>query len=323
MSDAIRARMEAIAALSGRVFDVLVIGGGITGCAIARDAALRGLSVALVEKDDFASGTSSRSSRLIHGGVRYLEHGQIHLVFESSAERRRLLSLAPHLVRPLAFTWPVYRGARVSRWKLGLGLTVYDALALFRNVHRHRRLSARAVLEREPGLASDGLRGGALYYDASTDDARLALANAIGATERGAVVVNHARVDSLLVVNGRVVGAHVRDVLSDVMIDVRASIVINATGPWSDSLRALDAAACPQPRGQAVRGSKGTHIAVPRERIGNQAALTLLSPVDGRVMFVLPSGDCAIVGTTDTFTASSPDDVRPTEEDIAYLLSSA
>src|SRR5215510_14356491 len=135
--------------LSNTKFDLLVIGGGITGCGIARDAALRGLTVALVEKDDFASGTSSRSSRLIHGGVRYLEHGHLHLVFESSAERRRLLQLAPHLVRPLAFTWPVYAGARVPRWKLGAGLMLYDALALFRNVAPHRRLSAAQVLESE------------------------------------------------------------------------------------------------------------------------------------------------------------------------------
>src|SRR4051812_42022846 len=128
--------------LSAQPFDVIVVGGGITGCGIAREATLRGLRVVLFERDDFASGTSSRSSRLIHGGVRYLEHGHLKLVFEASAERRRLLRLAPHLVQPLEFTWPVYRGARVPRWKLGLGLTAYDLLALFRNVGRHRRLDA-------------------------------------------------------------------------------------------------------------------------------------------------------------------------------------
>ena len=130
-------RRARFAALANSSVDVLVVGGGITGCGIARDAALRGLSVALIEKNDFASGTSSRSSRLVHGGVRYLETGQVHLVFESSAERRRLLELAPHLVRPLAFTWPVYDHARISRWKLGAGLLAYDALAMFRNVARH------------------------------------------------------------------------------------------------------------------------------------------------------------------------------------------
>src|SRR3954466_12213500 len=173
MSDAVRARNETLSALGGRVFDVLVIGGGVTGCAIARDAALRGLTVALVEKGDFASGTSSRSSRLIHGGVRYLEHGHLHLVFESSAERRRLLRLAPHLVRPLEFTWPVYRNARVPRWKLAAGLTLYDVLAPFRSVGRHPRLSADALAGKQPTLRREGLVGGATYFDACTNDARL------------------------------------------------------------------------------------------------------------------------------------------------------
>jgi glycerol-3-phosphate dehydrogenase len=318
-------RAERFAALGapGREFDLLVIGGGITGCGIAREAAARGLTVALVEKSDFASGTSSRSSRLIHGGVRYLEHGQIRLVFESSAERQRLLHLAPHLVRPLAFTWPVYAGARIPRWKLGLGLTAYDALALFRNVRRHTRLSARGVLSREPGLAPTGLRGGALYYDAATDDARLTLANAIGAAELGAVVVNHATVRSLAVHDARVSGACVHDELTGNTVDVRAAVVVNATGPWSDTVRLLDSSARTAAPRRAVRGSKGTHIAIRRERVGNHEALTLLSPMDGRVMFVLPAGAFAIVGTTDTFTTASPDDVRATADDVSYLLETA
>src|SRR5438034_9623241 len=136
------ARAEHLANHSKRTFDVLVVGGGITGAGVARDAAMRGLPVALIDKGDFASGTSSRSSRLIHGGVRYLEHGHLHLVFEASAERRRLLRLAPHLVHPLAFTWPVYEGQRLPLWKLAAGLTLYDILSLFRNVHPHRRLNA-------------------------------------------------------------------------------------------------------------------------------------------------------------------------------------
>jgi glycerol-3-phosphate dehydrogenase len=323
MQGQLLARAEHLAALGAREFDLLVIGGGITGCGIAREAALRGLSVALVEKSDFASGTSSRSSRLIHGGLRYLEHAQIHLVFESSAERRRLLGLAPHLVRPLAFTWPVYDGARIPRWKLGVGLTVYDALALFRNVKRHRGLSRAGVLAREPGLAPAGLRGGALYYDASTNDARLTLANAIGATESGAIVLNHARTSSLIVRDGRVYGARVEDVLSGKCVDVRAAVVVNATGPWSDDVRSFDPSNESRSGGKAIRGSKGTHVAIPRERIGNHDALTLLSPVDGRVMFVLPDGDFAIVGTTDTFATSSPDDVRASADDVAYLLATA
>lgn len=295
-----------LAPLANRRFDVLVIGGGITGCGIAHDAARRGLSVALVEKDDFASGTSSRSSRLIHGGVRYLEHGHLHLVFESSAERRRLLTLAPHLVRPLEFTWPVYAGARIPRWKLGAGLALYDALALFRNVGRHRRLSRTQILEREPMLAADGLQGGASYYDAATSDTRLTIANALGAAEAGAVLVNHAHADVRLQ-NGRAVGARVRDALSDQIIDVEASVVVRATGPWTGT----------------TRGSKGAHIAVPRDRVGNNNALTLLSPRDGRVLFTLPAGPNAIIGTTETEADDSPDDIHASNEDVRYLVDSA
>src|SRR5688572_14418514 len=194
---ALDSRTRAFVVLGSHAFDVVVIGGGINGAAIARDAALRGLSVALLERDDFASGTSSRSSRLVHGGVRYLEHGHLRLVFESSAERRRLLRLAPHLVRPLRFVWPVYRGARVPRWKLAAGLTLYDLLALFRNVAPHRLLGAEGVIAEEPALTRDALVGGAAYYDAATDDARLTLANALGAAEAGATVLNHAEVGAL------------------------------------------------------------------------------------------------------------------------------
>ncbi|MEP6492605.1 MAG: glycerol-3-phosphate dehydrogenase/oxidase [bacterium] len=315
---------ERLEALRSRTFDLLVIGGGITGCGIARDAALRKMSVALVEKDDFASGTSSRSSRLIHGGVRYLEHGYLHLVFESSAERRRLLRLAGHLVRPLPFTWPVYTGARIPRWKLGAGLLMYDALALFRNVARHKRLSRDGVLACEPMLRQDGLLGGARYYDAATNDARLTLANAIAAAESGATVVNHAAVTTLLIQSGRVVGARVRDALTGQSAEVHARVVVNATGPWSDQTRRLDEAQSSDtaPRSAAVRGSKGAHIAVPRERLGNRDALTLSAPLDGRVMFALPAGPHAIVGTTDSYAATTPDEVRATNDDVNYLLDS-
>jgi glycerol-3-phosphate dehydrogenase len=313
------ARSERLRALVTEVFDVLVIGGGVTGAGAARDAALRGLKVALVEREDFASGTSSRSSRLIHGGVRYLEHGHLALVFESSIERRRLLQLAPHLVRPLAFTWPVYQGARLPRWKLKAGLMLYDALALFRNVKGHRGFNARQVLQAEPHLNPDGLKGGACYYDAATDDARLTLANALGASEAGAVVLNHASVRRLLIQEGKARGAIVVDHLTGQELTVRAHALVNATGPWSDEIRKLDT----EREATAVRGSKGVHIAVPRERLGNRDALTLLSPVDGRVMFVLPADRHAIIGTTETATHAHPAEVRASEADVAYLLASA
>lgn len=299
-------------------FDVLVIGGGITGSGIARDAALRGLKTALVERDDFASGTSSRSSRLVHGGVRYLEHGYLHLVFEASRERRTLLSIAPHLVSPLAFTWPVYAGARVPRWKLGAGLLLYDALALFRNVGTHRQLSVTEVLAAEPALRPDGLQGGAQYWDAATDDARLTLANAMAAAEAGAVVVNHAAVATLVHSGERIAGAIVTDAFGSAPTTVRATVIVNAAGPWSTSVRRMDRPGAPP----AVQGTKGVHLAVPAARVGNHGAVTLLSVVDGRVMFVLPFGNLTIVGTTDTQTPATPDSVRASRADIAYLLES-
>jgi glycerol-3-phosphate dehydrogenase len=315
-------RRAAFSALAAAPFDLLVIGGGITGAGVARDAALRGLRTALVEQDDFASGTSSRSSRLVHGGVRYLEHGQIGLVFESSRERRTLRRIAPHLVHPLPFTWPVYRGARVPRWKLAAALTLYDLLALFRNVARHERLGARGVLALEPMLRDTELLGGARYWDAATDDARLTLATVQSAMAAGAVVLNHAHVASLARDGARVTGARVVDVAPVApgeAVQVAARVVVNATGPWSDTVERLaDGAARP-----GVRGSKGVHVSVPRERIGNAAALTLLAPQDGRVMFVLPAGDFAIVGTTDTYDPVSPNEVRASGGDVEYLLAAA
>ncbi|HEY5219374.1 MAG TPA: glycerol-3-phosphate dehydrogenase/oxidase, partial [Gemmatimonadaceae bacterium] len=280
---------------------------------------LRGLHVLLVERDDFAGGTSSRSSRLIHGGLRYLEHGQFKLVFEASAERRRLLRLAPHLVHPLRFVWPVYEGARVALWKVRAGVTLYDAMAMFRNVHRHRPLSAAGVEAEEPAIARDGLKGGVSYFDAATDDARLTLANVLDAERAGATVLNHVAVTEFAVERGRVVGAHLVDRLTGDATTVLARATVNATGPWSDDVRKLEGAG----DRARVRGSKGTHILMPHDRVNNRAALTLLSPTDGRVMFALPAGAFTVFGTTDTFTSASPDQVRASEDDVSYLLRAA
>ena len=306
--------------LSTRVFDLLVIGGGITGAGIARDAALRGMSVALIDKSDFASGTSSRSSRLIHGGVRYLEHGHLHLVFEASAERRRLLRLAPHLVSPLPFVWPVYAGQRLPLWKIAAGLTLYDLLSLFRNVERHRRLDVSGVLAHEPGLRAEGLRGGVRYFDAATDDARLTLANVLDAVHLGAVAANHVAYRSGAP-QGGVHIARAEDALTGDRFDIRGRVLVNAAGPWSDAV--TEAAGGVPGSANKVRGSKGVHLSVRRERIGNRDALTLVHPRDGRVMFALPAGAHTIIGTTDTFTDVSPDEVRADEGDVGYLLDAA
>ena len=313
-------RADAFRALAETPYDVLVVGGGITGAGVARDAAMRGLRTALVERDDFGSGTSSRSSRLIHGGVRYLEHGYFHLVFEASRERRTLLRIAPHLVRPLRFTWPVYQGARVPGWRLGAGLLLYDALALWRNVARHRRLTAPQVLAREPGLEPRGLTSGAAYFDAATDDSRLTLANALAAESAGATVLNHTELRSFARdAAGHATGARVRDALTGNDYPVRAAVIVNATGPWGDAVRQLADGAGTQ---ATVQGSKGVHLAVPASRIGNRGAVTLLSAIDGRVMFVLPAGAHTIVGTTDTETTTGPDEIRASSSDVAYLLES-
>ncbi len=311
--------MRDLSALSDRTFDALIIGGGITGAGVARDAAMRGLKVALIDKGDFASGTSSRSSRLIHGGVRYLEHGHLHLVFEASAERRRLLKLAPHLVKPLAFTWPVFDGQRIPLWKINAGLTLYDMLALFRNVGRHAKLGADDVLTGEPNLRSRLLGGGVRYWDASTDDARLTIANVLDAQQRGAVVANH------VVFAGVERGAEglrvakVWDALSDDQFTIRARVFVNATGPWSDTVRQLEGGR----GGSRVQGSKGAHITVDGKRVGNREAVTIVHPRDGRVMFALPSGSQTIFGTTDTFTSAKPDEVRANAADVDYLLEAA
>ncbi len=313
-------RGVAWARLQEESFDVLVVGGGITGAGTARDAALRGLSVALLDADDWASGTSSRSSRLVHGGVRYLEHGHLHLVFEASRERRTLLQIAPHLVRPLRFTWPVYRGARIPRWKLRAGLLAYDALSLFRNVGTHRGASRRQILQQEPALLAVGLRGGAQYWDASTDDVRLTIANVVAASEAGAVVLNHApAVRFLHDAAGAVRGAAVRDAVTGNTIDVMARVIVNATGPWSDVTRRMDDGVAHA----EVLGSKGVHIAVPRERVPCVDALTLLHPGDGRVFFILPSPVHTIIGTTETPAEAGPADIRANRRDVQYLLDAA
>jgi glycerol-3-phosphate dehydrogenase len=300
---------------SGRDFDVLVIGGGINGCGVARDAAMRGLKVLLVERDDLASGTSGRSSRLIHGGIRYLEQGRLHLVYESIRERQILLRIAPHLVKPLAFTWPIYRGARVGKLKLSAGLFLYQLMARGRS-RPHLTLDVEETLEREPSLKSAGLTGGAVYYDACTDDAGITVANAVAAKQTGATVVTHTSVSELLFENGKAIGAVLKPKYGGDGSRVRARVVVNATGVWSNAFGG-------SADSRRHRGSKGVHIAVPRERIGNRDALTLISPIDGRVMFCLPAGPQAIIGTTDTWTDESPESVHAAPSDVDYLLRSA
>jgi glycerol-3-phosphate dehydrogenase len=300
--------------------DVVVIGGGITGAGIVRDAARRGLRVVLFEQNDIAYGTSSRSSKLIHGGLRYLESYEFSLVFESVSERRVILDLAPHLVNPLAFLFPVYQGARKSLRMISAGMWLYDGLALFRSPKRHKTLKPGEVAEEEPILRQEGLQGAPVYYDCSTDDARLTLETVIDAVRNGGIAVSWARVDALTKTEqGRVSGVVVRNIRDGSLREVKAHAVINATGPWTDDVLAMSG-----PRtSKMLRPTKGIHIVVERDRLPVEHAVVLFHPTDARVLFALPWGERTYVGTTDTDYDGLPGQEYATLEDVDYLIAAA
>lgn len=309
-------RQENLGCLAKDDFDVLVIGGGITGVSVARDAAMRGFRTALVEKEDFASGTSSGSSRMIHGGLRYLENYEFGLVFQCCSERRTMLKIAPRLVRPLPFLYPLYRGQKPAPWKLRLGLTLYDALGLFQNVQPHRWLDPQEVSRREPLLGGRGLLGAARFYDAQVDDARLTMYLAKAAHFEGATVANYAEVVKLLKADGQIRGAVVRDGISGAEIEVNARVVVNATGVWVDTVRKQDT----PNRRSSLRPTKGIHLVLPRQRLPTQHAIAFDSPRDGRHVFLFPWGEHAIVGTTDTDYEGDLNRPAANREDVDYLL---
>ncbi len=318
-------------------FDLLVVGGGIYGAWIAYDAALRGLRTALVERDDWAAGTSSASSKLIHGGLRYLEYGQLALVRKALAERSRLLRLAPHRVRPLRFHLPVYHDSRAGRIMLELGLSLYDLLAGTRSgAPAHRAYSRDGLLEICPFLRRDGLRAGFAYADASEDDARFTLEIVAGAAAAGAVVVNHAEATGLLADGARVDGATVRDRLDGRACEVRAEVTVAAVGPWLGPL--LEPVGAPVP---SVRMTKGVHLVMPplpaalrggRGTVGNDSvsdlgkelgddrALLLTARTDKRVFFLIPWYGATLLGTTDTDWRGDARDAAVEPADVAYLL---
>ena len=307
-------------------FDVLVVGGGITGAGVALDAATRGLRVALVERDDFASGTSSKSSKLIHGGLRYLQNGDVRLVYDALHERQRLLRNAPHLVHVLPFIIPILtRDGMLSKKvakALGSALWMYDVTGGWRIGRRHRRLSADETHEHAPTLSRERLAGAYMYYDAQADDARLTLTVARTAARQGAVVVNRCPVTALAKDDqGRVNGATVDT--GDGPIDVRASVVVSAAGVWADEIAALDE---PGDKG-TIRPAKGVHVTVPWDLVRNDVAVIIPVPKDKRSLFVIPAGrkpdgsfTHAYVGTTDTDHDEPIDDPLCTEVDVRYVL---
>lgn len=303
-----------LTAMAQETHDLLVIGGGINGAAIAKDAALRGLKTALVEKEDFGYGTTSRSTRLIHGGLRYLELYDFGLVREGLREREILLRLAPHLVEPLPFLYPVYRGDRRGPCLVRLGMILYDLLAGRKRLPSHRYLSREAALAAEPLLNPAGLRAGMLYYDAQVPfPERMCVENALSAAAAGALLANHAQVVELVREGASVVGAVVQDCLTGEAYTIRAHVVVNATGPWAGFLQEAAVPAAP-PR---LRLTKGIHLLVPAF---TRHAVVLTAREDDRVFFVIPWNGYSLVGTTDTDFRGDLDGAAATGADVAYLV---
>jgi glycerol-3-phosphate dehydrogenase len=311
---ALTARRRDLERLAAETFELLVVGGGITGAGIALDAASRGLRVALIERDDFAVGTSGRSSRLIHGGLRYLEQFRVELVREALSERAHLLRLAPHLVRIEPFVFPIY-GGPLTRPFFDAGLTVYDLLGAARDGGRHRHLSVDEALEVTPVLRRLRLRGAFIYHDGQEDDARYTLAVARTARARGALPVTRVSAIRAIEIEGRIAGAVGRDELTGATFDVRAERVVDATGVWSGR----EGGPFPRPAGgPAVRPSRGTHLVVRRDRIPSAHGLTLRIP--GRVCFLVPQPDRWVIGTTDLDDDGPPDRPAPTAGEVDSIL---
>jgi len=316
-----RRRGAMIEALTSKTFDLVIIGGGINGAGIAHDAARRGLSVCLIEMRDLAFGTSSRSSKLIHGGLRYLEHYQFPLVFESTNERTVLRRIAPHLVRPLLFALPVYENDRHPLWKIQVGMWMYDGLSLFQAEQRHVAVrSPKRLLEREPLLRPDGLTGGIIYYDCITDDARLTLENALAASRLGAPVVTRLKVTRVEDVHSKTGPVRVIavDELSGREVVILGRGVVNSTGVWTDRIRrAADV------ESSLIRPTKGVHLVFPREKLAVNHAVALIAPDDGRVYFAIPWNGRTVIGTTDTDEPTDPVELSVNAKDVAYLLKAA
>lgn len=315
-----RARMLERCA-SSKPFDLLIIGGGATGLGVAVDAAASGFSVALLEAEDFAKGTSSRATKLVHGGVRYLAQGNVALVREALHERTALLANAPHLAQPLPFVMPVYgpRGRWFDKWFYGAGLVAYDALAGRAGIGHTEFLNVERTRERLPGVRTDQLSGSVQYWDGQFDDARLALTLARTAIDHGACVLNHCRVVGLLHEGDKVRGARAVDTETGNPVQVAAHCVINATGVWVDAVRRMDQ----ETVRDMVAPSQGVHLVVDREFFPGDHALLVPKTADGRVLFAVPWLGKTILGTTDTPRQDLAEEPRAFPEEVAFILSEA
>lgn len=297
-------------------YDIVIIGGGITGAGVARDAALRGLKVFLLDAQDYASGTSSRSSKLVHGGIRYLENLEFHLVFEALSERANLLKMAPHLVHPLRFMIPLYRGGRVGYFKMGLGMWLYDALALFRSPKLHESLSSKNTLKRQPVIQSEGLLGSYVYSDAYMDDDRLVYETLRSAVVAGAKAVNYVKAVGVdWDQQGQKISAvKVQDKVTGKSWSVSCKHVVSAVGPWTDQLGESifkDWQKC-------LRPTKGVHLTFEKSRLPLNSAIVMAA--EERIVFAIPRHEMVIIGTTDTDFSGDPGQVSTTPDDVNYLL---
>jgi glycerol-3-phosphate dehydrogenase len=309
-------RSEQLERLRSESFDLAVIGGGINGAAIARDAAMRGLHVALLDRGDFAGETSSRSSKLIHGGLRYLPQGQLRQVRSALRERERLRHLtAPHLVHPIRFLFPCYRGREPGKFTLWAGLLLYDLWARMPSAERHRRLSGHTTRDAEPLLAAAGLTGGAMYFDAWGDDARLTLENAIDAAMHGAAIANYVAVEGFSRVGSQIAAAGARDLMDRTAFELRASHFVNATGPWLDDVCKMDEPGA----SPSVRLTKGVHLVVSTTRLPVHNSIVLRDDA-ARIVFVMPRGGWVTIGTTDTDFNGDRERLGADDAELNYLL---
>ena len=306
--------------ISSYPFDVIVIGAGINGAGIARDAAMRGLRLLLLDKEDISSGTTQWATRLIHGGLRYLQHYEFSLVRESLKDREELLRIAPHLARPLGFLVPIYEYMERGKLMIQLGMIAYDVLSMEKNLQRHHTFDREQTLEREPGLNPDGLKGAAFYYDAQSEYAeRIAVENAISAREHGAVVLTYAEVKRLIVENGNVVGVEFEDALSGERYTAHAPVTVNVAGPWVDEvLGGMERYGGSEER--MIGGTKGSHLIIDPFPGAPETALYVESREDGRPYFIVPWNGRYLIGTTDTRYEGDLDYVVADDEEIDYLL---
>lgn len=310
-------RIQYLEKMKSEEFDLIVIGGGINGAGVARDASSRGMKVALIEARDFASGTSSKSSKLIHGGIRYLENLEFKLVFEALNERTRLFEMAPHLVHPLRFMIPLYEESRVGMFKMGMGMWLYDALSLFQAPELHERLDAKESLNRMPAMRSTHLLGSYVYSDAYMDDDRLVHETLRSANAHGALCVNYVKATGARFSDGKITHVECEDQLTHTPFAIKGRHVISSVGPWTDEL------------GQTLfkewkkilRPTKGIHLTLPKHRLPLSSAVVMAAEKSDRIVFGIPRHEMIIIGTTDTDYPQSPEGVTATSEDVKYLLS--